>query len=57
MTTQRKTFGVVAIDEKLIAEQQKVADTFYQLKLIPKQISVRDAMLTPEQYAAFSPKV
>ncbi|NMG08439.1 aliphatic sulfonate ABC transporter substrate-binding protein [Brasilonema sp. UFV-L1] len=55
--TQRKTFGIVPIDEKLIAEQQKVADKYYQLKLIPKQISVRDATLTPQQYAAFSPKI
>ncbi|KAB8314827.1 sulfonate ABC transporter substrate-binding protein [Tolypothrix campylonemoides VB511288] len=55
--TQRKKFGVVPINENLIAEQQKVADTFYQLKLIPKQIKVRDAMLTPQQYAAFSPKI
>ena len=55
--TQRKNFGVVPINENLIAEQQKVADTFYQLKLIPKQINVRNAMLTPQQYAAFSPKI
>ncbi len=54
--TQRKIFGVVPIDGKLITAQQKVADTFYQLKLIPKQINVRNAMLTPAQYAAFSPK-
>ena len=57
MATQRKNFGVVPIDENLIALQQKVADKFYELKLIPKQINVREAILSPEQYAAFSPKV
>lgn len=54
--TLRKRFGIKAIDDELIAEQQKVADTFYRLKLIPKQIEVKQAMLTPEQYTALSPK-
>ncbi|OUL27344.1 aliphatic sulfonate ABC transporter substrate-binding protein [Nostoc sp. RF31YmG] len=54
--TKRRKFGVVPIDSNLIALQQKVADKFYELKLIPKQIDVKEAMLSPEQYAAFSPK-
>lgn len=54
--TDRKLFGVKRIDASLIAEQQKVADTFYRLKVIPKQVDVKEAMLTPEQYTAFSPK-
>ncbi|HIK08566.1 MAG TPA: sulfonate ABC transporter substrate-binding protein [Trichormus sp. M33_DOE_039] len=54
--TQRKQFGVVPINDDLIKEQQKVADKFYELKLIPKQLNVQEAMLKPEQYAAFSPK-
>ncbi len=53
--TFRKSFGVVPINQGLINEQQKVADTFYDLKLIPKKIDVKDAMLKPEQYAALSP--
>lgn len=55
--TQRRKFGVVPIDSNLVALQQKVADKFYELKLIPKQIDVKEAMLSPEQYAAFSPKI
>lgn len=54
--TQRKNFGVVPIDDNLINLQQQVADKFYDLKLLPKQINVKQAMLSPEQYAAFSPK-
>jgi sulfonate transport system substrate-binding protein len=42
------------VTDDLIAEQQKVADTYYQLKLIPKQISIRDAILPPDQVAAFA---
>lgn len=55
--TQRRKFGIVPIDSNLIALQQQVADKFYELKLIPKQIDVKEAMLSPEQYAAFSPKI
>ncbi|MCC5647116.1 sulfonate ABC transporter substrate-binding protein [Nostoc sp. CHAB 5824] len=54
--TNRRTFGIVPIDDNLINLQQGVADTYYKLKLIPKKVSVRDAVLTKEQYAAFSPK-
>jgi len=55
--TNRRTFGIVPINDELVNLQQQVADTYYQLKLIPKQVNVRDAVLTKEQYAAFSPKV
>jgi sulfonate transport system substrate-binding protein len=55
--TQRRHFGVIAIDEKLINIQQQVADKFYDLKLLPKQVNVKEAMLSPEQYAALSPKI
>ena len=35
------------IDESVLNDQQKIADTFYDLKLIPKKISVREAMASP----------
>ncbi|MBD2691188.1 sulfonate ABC transporter substrate-binding protein [Anabaena catenula] len=56
-STQRKKFGIVQIDDALIAEQQKVGDKFYELKLIPNKIDVKEAFLNPEQYTAFSPKI
>ena len=55
-STNRKKFGITPVTQDLITLQQQVADKFYELKLIPKQINVKEAMLTPEQYAAFSPK-
>jgi len=55
--TNRRTFGIVPINDELINLQQEVADTYYQLKLIPKKVNVRDGVLTKEQYAAFSPKI
>ena len=57
IATNRRNFGIVPIDDNLIGLQQKVADTYYQLKLIPKKVDVRDGVLTKEQYAAFSPKI
>lgn len=34
------------IDDTVLNDQQRIADTFYDLKLIPKKISVRDAVLS-----------
>jgi sulfonate transport system substrate-binding protein len=55
--TKRRVFGIVPIDDDLINLQQKVADTYYQLKLVPQQVNVRNGVLSKEEYAAFSPKV
>ena len=33
------------IDDTVLTDQQKISDTLYELKLIPKRISVRDAVL------------
>lgn len=52
--TQRRQFGLEPVTEDLITEQQKVADTYYQLKLIPKQLSIRDTVLPPDQVAAYA---
>jgi sulfonate transport system substrate-binding protein len=40
---QRLTFGTEAITGAILAEQQVIADTFFDLKLLPKKIDVRDA--------------
>jgi len=55
--TQRRKFGIVPITDRLIEVQQRVADKYYELKLIPRKINIKDATLTPEQYAAISPKI
>ncbi|WP_414754013.1 sulfonate ABC transporter substrate-binding protein [Anabaena sp. CCY 9910] len=55
-STNRRKFGIRPITQELITLQQEVADKFYELKLIPKAIDVKEAMLTPAQYAAFAPK-
>jgi sulfonate transport system substrate-binding protein len=40
----RQGFGVKPLTDEVIAAQQKIADTFHQLGLIPKPISIADAV-------------
>lgn len=44
LATERRSYGVVPVTPEVVAEQQKLADTFYQLKLIPAPIAVKDAV-------------
>jgi sulfonate transport system substrate-binding protein len=41
----RRSFGVLVLNETVIAEQQQIADTFKRLGLIPVAITVSDAVL------------
>jgi sulfonate transport system substrate-binding protein len=41
---KRYRFGVVPLTPAVAAEQQKVADAFYELKLIPKPVRIADAL-------------
>jgi sulfonate transport system substrate-binding protein len=52
----RRTFGLRGISENLIREQQEVADYFFKLGSIPKRINIREATLTPQEYAAITPR-
>jgi sulfonate transport system substrate-binding protein len=45
LALSRGGYGVTPVNDAVLAEQQRIADTFYDLKLIPKHISVRDATL------------
>lgn len=40
----RFAYGIVPIDARVAAEQQKIADVFFELKLIPKAIRIADAL-------------
>ncbi|PAW26552.1 sulfonate ABC transporter substrate-binding protein [Peribacillus simplex] len=42
-TLNRKEYGLEEISSKVLDDQQKIADTFYNLKLIPSKINVLDA--------------
>jgi len=45
LALQRYEFNVKPITREVAAEQQKIADTFHALKLIPKPIKVSDAVV------------
>jgi sulfonate transport system substrate-binding protein len=40
----RQSYGVKAIDDAVVAQQQAIADTFFDLKLIPKKLSIADVV-------------
>jgi sulfonate transport system substrate-binding protein len=39
---KRQSYGIKPIDDQVLVDQQKLADTLYQLKLIPKEVRVSD---------------
>ena len=45
LALSRGGYGVKPVSDAVLAEQQRIADTFYELKLIPKHINIRDATL------------
>jgi sulfonate transport system substrate-binding protein len=53
---RRYRFGVVPLTPAVAAQQQKVADTFLDLKLIPKAIRIADALPTAAAAAAVASK-
>jgi sulfonate transport system substrate-binding protein len=52
LALQRYQFNVSPVDAAVAAEQQKVADTFFELKLIPKAIRIGDALKTSSSLAS-----
>ncbi|PJN90500.1 sulfonate ABC transporter substrate-binding protein [Bacillus sp. mrc49] len=44
-TLKRKKYGLEDISDSVLDDQQKIADTFYNLKLIPSKINVLDASI------------
>ncbi|MFB2880932.1 sulfonate ABC transporter substrate-binding protein [Floridanema aerugineum] len=55
IVNQRRKWGLSPIDDSVLTAQQQVADTFYQLKIIPKQIQVKDVALPFDTYAKLYP--
>ena len=39
---KRQSYGIKPIDDQVLVDQQKLADTLYRLKLIPKEVRVSD---------------
>jgi sulfonate transport system substrate-binding protein len=45
LASKRRNYGILPIDDAIIAQQQKIADAFLAVQLIPKAIVVKDAVL------------
>ncbi len=42
VVTKRRGYGFEPIDDQMVAEQQEIADTFFELKQIPQKLSVKE---------------
>lgn len=42
---KRRAYGVEPITEEVVAYQQKLADTFFRLKLVPKKLDVKQVAM------------
>ncbi|RQO35764.1 sulfonate ABC transporter substrate-binding protein [Herminiimonas sp. KBW02] len=49
LAAKRYSYGVKPVTAEVIAEQQKIADVFSNLKLIPKKITVKDALVSAKR--------
>ena len=47
LSTARSEYGTGPVTPEILAEQQKIADTFFDLRLIPKRIQVKDVARSP----------
>jgi sulfonate transport system substrate-binding protein len=47
LAVERQGYGAQFISPEVVEAQQKIADTFSDLKLIPKRLSIRDVIWTP----------
>ncbi|WP_379598348.1 hypothetical protein [Oceanobacillus luteolus] len=45
MSVERRTYGVEAISEEIIKEQQEIADIFYDLDIIPKELEIKEVII------------
>ncbi|WP_348750376.1 sulfonate ABC transporter substrate-binding protein [Pseudomonas rhodesiae] len=54
-SVKRQGYGALFLTPQVVAAQQKIADSFYQLKLIPKPLSIKDVIWTPPAAVAKAP--
>jgi sulfonate transport system substrate-binding protein len=48
VAVERQAYGIKHIDDSVVAEQQRIADAFFGLGLIPKPIRIADAVRKPQ---------
>ncbi|MDX2272488.1 MAG: aliphatic sulfonate ABC transporter substrate-binding protein [Cyanobacteriota bacterium] len=55
IANQRRNWGLLPINEVVVAAQQEVADIFYQLKIIPKAIDIKEVTVPIQEYSQLIP--
>ncbi|WP_163970372.1 sulfonate ABC transporter substrate-binding protein [Oceanobacillus halotolerans] len=48
-SVERRVYGVEKITEEIIKEQQEIADVFYELEIIPKELNIEEVMTVEEK--------
>lgn len=54
-SVKRQGYGAAPLTAEVVAAQQKIADTFQALKLIPKPLSIKDVIWAPPAKVASAP--
>ncbi|WP_249871798.1 sulfonate ABC transporter substrate-binding protein [Oceanobacillus saliphilus] len=44
LAVERRVYGVDSLSDEIVEEQQEIADTFFRLDIIPREIDVKDVM-------------
>ncbi|WP_409877655.1 sulfonate ABC transporter substrate-binding protein [Dendronalium sp. ChiSLP03b] len=52
----RLDYGLLPITNQIVTKQQKIADMYYDLKLLPKKVDIKEVILSPEEYAKITPQ-
>jgi sulfonate transport system substrate-binding protein len=47
VSLKREAYGILPISDAVIASQQRIADTFFKLGLVPKSVTVSDLQRKP----------
>lgn len=55
MIRNQENTELLPLNASVVAQQQEQADYLTRLKIIPKKVDIRQAVLTPEQYAQIIP--
>lgn len=55
IVTLRRRYRLRPMTPEIITEQQRIADLFHSIQVLPKAINLKEATLTPEQYATITP--
>ncbi|MBO3460183.1 sulfonate ABC transporter substrate-binding protein [Aetokthonos hydrillicola Thurmond2011] len=54
--TRRRTYRLKKLTPSVLTQQQRVADEYFEAKLLPRKIDIKEFLLESQQYQALTPK-